>query len=278
MADGFVPLRRGLIEHLEEGLITVDEWAIFCYLLSKADFKSGIVRTNAAKIKCLPHERVRKLLNRLRKKGYISYTTHRGGAGGDYNILIHNFDIKIDGQQARTPAQQDMQLLCNDAKIERPLTGHWVAIEVAIETSIEKAKKMPLIDVVLMLGIKWVALIRPLKNALGGHWVAIGPILNEREVRNKEEKLFLDAPNSKAVIKSDPNTSGSQSPTNQSLAAKGEETLTYAPSLQKPEQPQTGLSVSMISAEDTIGDVSEEQHALNQEKVGKMAKLIGGGG
>lgn len=48
--NGYVPIRRGLLEHLTEHRMTPTEFAIFNILLLWADHRTGIALTNATGI------------------------------------------------------------------------------------------------------------------------------------------------------------------------------------------------------------------------------------
>ena len=96
IAKGYVQLRRGLFEHLEEGKIEVSEFIVLVMLIGYANSRSGIWHGNAQALETLLHgnlkrEWILELLNKLAKKGYIKKFSQQGKRGW-YPILVHNFD------------------------------------------------------------------------------------------------------------------------------------------------------------------------------------------
>ena len=95
---GYVQLRRGLLDHLREGVITVTEYAVFTILLADADPKSGICKTSAGLLSALygmAPRTSRDALEKLASKGYIKRFP-RQGKHGSYPILVNKF-ICSDG-------------------------------------------------------------------------------------------------------------------------------------------------------------------------------------
>ncbi|HEV2378693.1 MAG TPA: hypothetical protein VG206_02740 [Terriglobia bacterium] len=95
MSSGFVPLRRGLLDHIERGKMCQSE--MFCYilLLLKADHKTGVWWGSAVAIEALTcaevkHRTAAWALARLEEKGYIKrFITP--GKHGNFPILIDRF-------------------------------------------------------------------------------------------------------------------------------------------------------------------------------------------
>jgi hypothetical protein len=80
-ADDFLKWRRSIDEHLELGRLTWDEYAMFSWLSTKADPRTGTLRTSwtiLAGQTRLDAQRVEKLCRGLKSKGYIAYPEHRG--------------------------------------------------------------------------------------------------------------------------------------------------------------------------------------------------------
>jgi hypothetical protein len=102
MSAGFVKLRRGIIEHLEDGRLTPREFAVFTVLLLKADFRNSTWVGSASQIakEC----RIRKqyalqYLAALKSKGYIQFEIPRG-AHVKYAIFIPKYSVPPGTEEA----------------------------------------------------------------------------------------------------------------------------------------------------------------------------------
>lgn len=78
----FLPLRRGLAEHVRSGRLRASRFAVFVWLLMEAHHKTGIARTSpargAAELGFHPVT-VRRDFSTLRRGGYIRYRYPTGG-------------------------------------------------------------------------------------------------------------------------------------------------------------------------------------------------------
>jgi hypothetical protein len=98
----YVAVRRGLLEHVQEGKLSWEEFALFELLLLMAKELTGMVeKTNSTILASLfKYERhpqtVHNALNKIRTKGYIKifYTT---GRKNFFNILINKYYIAGKG-------------------------------------------------------------------------------------------------------------------------------------------------------------------------------------
>jgi hypothetical protein len=98
---GYIPLRRGLLQHLQEGRITLREFDVFIVLLMWADHRTGIATTNAAGLVFLSGGQLeqswtQKCLASLEDKGYIKRPFFVQGQRGDQRIFIDKF-VVTDG-------------------------------------------------------------------------------------------------------------------------------------------------------------------------------------
>jgi hypothetical protein len=88
----YVPLRRGLREHVIKGRMTAEEHDLFVWLLEGADPRDGCLWTTAA---ILAGERansahtIRHRLASLKEKGYIFYESRHNG--GPYPVMIMKY-------------------------------------------------------------------------------------------------------------------------------------------------------------------------------------------
>ena len=72
---GYVQLRRGILEHLQDGRMTSDEFAAFTVVLLKADHKTGVWRGAGkalARLLGWCERKGRLVLASLAAKGYLS--------------------------------------------------------------------------------------------------------------------------------------------------------------------------------------------------------------
>lgn len=94
--NGYIPLRRGLLEHLREGRITLREYEVFTILLLWADARSGIATTNGPGLVFLSGNQLsldytQKCLASLEKKGYIRRPFYVLGQRCDQRIFIDKY-------------------------------------------------------------------------------------------------------------------------------------------------------------------------------------------
>jgi hypothetical protein len=93
--NGFVPLRRGLWEHVRDGRMTITEALAFIYICSQADTRSGIWQGSAGALAGelgIPARTARDLLEKMEHGDYI----RRFAVPGRhvcYPILVHKFPI-----------------------------------------------------------------------------------------------------------------------------------------------------------------------------------------
>jgi hypothetical protein len=98
-ADNFVKWRRTIDEHLELGRLTWDEYGMFSWLCTKADQRTGRLRTSwptLADQTTLSANYAGKLCRSLKGKGYIAFREHRGRRGGLVEVAIDKFPL-LDG-------------------------------------------------------------------------------------------------------------------------------------------------------------------------------------
>lgn len=92
--NGFVPIRRGIYEHLKEGRITGQELMVYLLLHLKADHRTGICYKISgpaiAGLLRISQRQANRLLARLEKKGYIKRLDHRGQVPY-YPVVINKF-------------------------------------------------------------------------------------------------------------------------------------------------------------------------------------------
>jgi hypothetical protein len=93
--NGFLPLRRGLWEHVRDGRMTITEALAFIYICSQADTRNGIWKGSAKSLSGelgIPERTARDVLEKMEHGDYI----RRFAVPGRhvcYPILIHKFPI-----------------------------------------------------------------------------------------------------------------------------------------------------------------------------------------
>lgn len=93
--NGFVPIRRGLWEHLRDGRMSPFEALAFVYICSQADTRTGVWKGSAGALvtELGFHPRTaRDLLERMEHGGYIRRFVSQG-MRRCYPILIHKFPV-----------------------------------------------------------------------------------------------------------------------------------------------------------------------------------------
>src|SRR5262249_7725764 len=101
---GFVPLRRGLFEHVRNGRLGPLQAFCLIYILSQADTRTGVWMGCAKALSGelgISERTARDILERLEQGGYIRRFTSPG-SHACYPLLVHKFAItngEHDGEQ-----------------------------------------------------------------------------------------------------------------------------------------------------------------------------------
>jgi hypothetical protein len=93
--NGFLPLRRGLWEHVRDGRMSITEAVAFIYICSQADTRTGIWKGCAKSISGelgIPERTARDVLEKMQHGDYIRRFAVPG-RHACYPILIHKFPI-----------------------------------------------------------------------------------------------------------------------------------------------------------------------------------------
>lgn len=90
--NGFLKVRRGLLEHFDADKINYFEAGLYTRLMLKADYSTGVAftTTNELVSKDCSYFQVYRALQRLEKKGYIR-SWRRNGEQKKYAVLINKF-------------------------------------------------------------------------------------------------------------------------------------------------------------------------------------------
>jgi hypothetical protein len=141
---GYVPVRRGLLQHLTEGRLASQEFSVFVMLLLWADHKTGIARTNAAGLHFLSgrqinHSVIQKKLVSLEEKGYIKIPFFVQGQRGDYDIFIDKFVVTEGLMKGRTLSFADTTDWKNPAYIDVTEAATEGTTDKATETADDRA-------------------------------------------------------------------------------------------------------------------------------------------
>src|SRR5690349_10035054 len=91
--NGYVPIRRNLLSHLQDGRMTLNEYLVFHALLLTASTSTGEAKTCASAVSLalgghIKEEGAQRALRGLESKGYIS-RLRKTGERGIYIVLVH---------------------------------------------------------------------------------------------------------------------------------------------------------------------------------------------
>lgn len=94
-AGGYIPLRRGLLDHLEQGRLTTYDAGIYARILLEANRKTGVWWGSAAKLLALAPadsdlRKVQRSLEHLEEIGFIR-RFHMQGKRGNYPTFVNKF-------------------------------------------------------------------------------------------------------------------------------------------------------------------------------------------
>ena len=92
--SGYVKLRRGILEHYQDGKVSAYEFHIYVLLILEADYKTGIWHGSAEKLSIvyrIPSSTCRDVLSKLHQKGYIR-RFNLPGKHGNYPVLINKYE------------------------------------------------------------------------------------------------------------------------------------------------------------------------------------------
>jgi hypothetical protein len=94
--NGFTPIRRGIWEHVRDGRLSLQDVAVYQYIISQADTRTGIWKGSAGALSgelgILSSRAARHVLERLEHGDYIRRFA-RQGERFCYPILVHKFPI-----------------------------------------------------------------------------------------------------------------------------------------------------------------------------------------
>ncbi|SRR6266567_2336763 len=92
--SGYVKLRRGILEHYQDGKVSAYEFHIYVLLILEADYKTGIWHGSAEKLSIvyrIAPSTCRDVLSKLHQKGYIR-RFNLPGKHGNYPVLINKYE------------------------------------------------------------------------------------------------------------------------------------------------------------------------------------------
>lgn len=113
--SGFVPIRRGIYEHINDGRMTGQEWMVYSILHLKADHQTGICYKVSAPalgmlLRIKPHT-INRILRSLEKKGYIKRLSHIGQIVS-YPVVINKFYCTLNGILIDAHKTKSLQEIC----------------------------------------------------------------------------------------------------------------------------------------------------------------------
>jgi len=94
--SGFVKIRRGILDHLLCGIISIFEFGIYVILHLQADYRTGVWTGSAPRLRAAGPRgaRMRDLQRALQRLGQIGFIRifRIPGKRGNYHVLIHKFE------------------------------------------------------------------------------------------------------------------------------------------------------------------------------------------
>lgn len=93
--NGFVPIRRGIWEHVRDGRLSLQDVAVYSYIISQADTRTGVWKGCAGALVgelAMKPRTARDVLERLEHRDYIRRFL-RPGERFCYPILVHKFQL-----------------------------------------------------------------------------------------------------------------------------------------------------------------------------------------
>jgi hypothetical protein len=98
VVESFVKSRRGILEHLQQGRLSIAEFAVFQLLLLQADKATGVVWTASPTIttqfRNCDGRTIKEALAGLKRKGYIK-SFQEQGSRSSYPVLINKYEITV---------------------------------------------------------------------------------------------------------------------------------------------------------------------------------------
>lgn len=103
--EGFLAIRSGIFDHLNQSRFTANDWMVYTILLRQSDWQSGRWNGNAFRIRAavgnaLTIRQIQHSMRRLVEKGYTK-TFHKQGAKGNYFVLIHKYRVCVGNLKGR---------------------------------------------------------------------------------------------------------------------------------------------------------------------------------
>lgn len=138
-SNGFLPLRRGLWEHVRDGRMSVTEGLAFVYICSQADTRSGIWKGCARSLSGelgIPGRTARDVLEKMEHGDYIRRFSVPG-RHSCYPILIHKFAI--------SQGEHDGEHL-NALESKSPVDLAYFSREQGVERGVEHGAAQRIID------------------------------------------------------------------------------------------------------------------------------------
>jgi hypothetical protein len=132
-AGGYLRLRRGILQHLDAGTISLLDFSVYVWLMLKADYKTGLAWGCAEKIRVHASRgtslrAIQRSIDRLEHIGWLKrWRTH--GQRGNYPILIARFSVFYECVATEEVCHYSVTHTVTDASLSVSLREHRVNIE-----------------------------------------------------------------------------------------------------------------------------------------------------
>jgi hypothetical protein len=149
MSRGWYPRRRGILEHLNNGRISLLDAAVHDFLCLTCNYRTGVATACAEKIRALcPRgtslRAVQRSLDRLEKIGWIKrFRTH--GARGNYPILIGKYFVTDASQRwysVNLEKTRDCQNVQFDIVTDEVFSSHRESLSEALSRHLLKNQRV----------------------------------------------------------------------------------------------------------------------------------------
>jgi hypothetical protein len=95
----FIPIQVGVFEHIGDGRMTINMWAVYSVMLKEADYETGIWYGCAEKARAawnsgMDIRTAQRAMKDLRERGYTK-SFQRNGERGNYPVLINKYPVRF---------------------------------------------------------------------------------------------------------------------------------------------------------------------------------------
>jgi hypothetical protein len=99
----FIPIQAGIFEHIGNGRMTINMWAVYSVILKEADYETGIWNGCAEKARAAWNSGIdvrtaQRAMKELREGGYTK-SFQRNGQRGNYPVFINKYPVRFGSRK-----------------------------------------------------------------------------------------------------------------------------------------------------------------------------------